>query len=227
MMKEKISLQTLRKYSLLRDLEEEDLQKIKDRLFSKAVKKDEILILEGEVSNQLIFVEKGWFKSEKTSKEGRQQTLRFIGPWEVINEYAVFSEEPSAAAFVALEEGLVHYLQKPDIDNLLNSSPKFSKAVIKNLAKRIHHLLNHVENLSLYSVEQRLAQYLLDEEIGGVIKRQSWKTQAEIAAKLGTVVDVINRVLQKFEKQGMIVISRHKFTILDKVKLKNIIEKQD
>ena len=226
-MTEKISLQNLRNFSLLRGLAEEDLYKIKDNLFSKTVRKDEILLLEGEVSNQLIFVEKGWFKSEKISKEGRQQTLRFIGPWEVINEYAVFSIEPSAAAFVALEEGLVHYLQKPDIDNLLNSSPKFSKAVIKNLAKRIHHLLNHVENLSLYSVEQRLTQYLLDEEIGGVIKRQTWKTQAEIAAKLGTVVDVINRVLQKFEKQGMIVISRHKFTILDKVKLKNIIEKQD
>jgi len=224
---EKISLQNLRNFSLLRGLAEEDLYKIKDNLFSKTVRKDEILLLEGEVSNQLIFVEKGWFKSEKISKEGRQQTLRFIGPWEVINEYAVFSEEPNAASFVAMEDARVLYLQKSEVETLLTISPKFSRAVITNLAKRIHHLLDHVENLSLFSVEQRLAQYLLKEEIEGVIKRQSWKTQAEIAAQLGTVVDVINRILQKFEKQGIIAISRDKFTILDKSLLKNIIDKND
>lgn len=224
-MTDKTALQLLRKFSLFKDLAEEDLFEIKNKLHSKTVEKDEILLFEGEVSKQLIFVEEGWFKSEKTSKGGRQQTLRFIGPLEVINEYAVFSEEPSAATFIALDNASVFFLQKSDIDILLNRSPSFSRAVISNLAKRIQHLLNHVENLSLLSVEQRLAQYLLEEEEDGLIKRQSWKTQAAIAAQLGTVIDVINRNLQKFERQGLIEISREQFTILDSDQLKEIVDK--
>lgn len=224
-MADKISLHSLKQFLLFQDLSDADLEEIREKLRFKRVDKDEILLLEGEISSYLILVEKGWIKSEKTSKGGRQQTLRFIGPKEVINEFAVFSEEPSAATFIALEKASLFYLKKSDIESLINRSPKFSRAVISNLAKRIQHLLNHVENLSLFSVEQRLAQYLLAEEHDGLIRRQSWKTQAEIAAQLGTVVDVVNRVLQKFERQGMITISREQFQILDREQLKAIIEK--
>lgn len=224
-MKEKNPFQTLREFSLFQDLSEDDLIEIEKKLHRRMVTKDEILLFEGEILQKLIFVETGWFKSEKTSKEGRQQTLRFIGPKEVINEYSVFSEEPSEATIIALENAKVFYLQKEDVENLLNRSPRFSRAVISNLAKRIRHLINHVENLSLLSVEQRLAQYLLEEEHAGLIVRKSWKTQAEIAAQLGTVVDVINRSLQKFERRGFIEITREQFTILDKDRLREIIDK--
>jgi len=217
------SLQILRKFSLFQDLSEDDLSIIRNMLRCGTVEKDEILILEGEISKKLIFVEKGWFKSEKISKKGRQQTLRFVGPMEVVNEYGVFSEEPSAATIIAMESARIFYLNKSDIEILLSRSQRFSRAVIANLAKRIQHLLDHVENLSLFSVEQRLAQYLLNEEKDGLIKRQSWKTQAEIAAQLGTVVDVINRILQKFDKQGIIEVTRERFTILDKGRLIDII----
>jgi CRP/FNR family transcriptional regulator len=181
--------------------------------------------LEGELSDQLIFVVSGWFKSEKTSKEGRQQTLRFIGSMEVINEYSVFSDEPNAATIIALEKADIFQLNKLDVEILLSQSSGFLRAVIASLAKRIQILLNHVENLSLYSVEQRLARYLLEEAKDGVVNRQTWKTQAEIAAHLGTVVDVVNRILQEFERQGLISISRKQFKILDSDSLKAITEK--
>lgn len=226
-MPNKISLDTLRKFSLFQDFMAADLLEIQKLLNYKAVEKDEILLLEGDFSNQLIFVERGWFKSEKTSKEGRRQTLRFIGPMEVINEYSVFSDEPNEATIIAMEKAEIYYLIKTDVETLLNRSSRFSRAVILNLAKRIQILLNHVENLSLYSVEQRLARYLLEEAKDGIVSRQPWKTQAEIAAHLGTVVDVVNRILQKFERQSLISISRKQFKILDKDGLKEITEKFD
>jgi len=226
-MPNKIPLDTLRKFSLFQDFKEEDLASIQKLMLYRAVEKDEIILLEGELSDQLIFVEKGWFKSEKTSKEGRQQTLRFIGPMEVINEYSVFSDEPNAATIIALEKADIFQLNKSDVEILLSQSSGFARAVIASLAKRIQILLNHVENLSLYSVEQRLARYLLDEAEDGIVRRQTWKTQAEIAAHLGTVVDVVNRILQKFERQSLISISRKQFKILDKDGLKEITEKFD
>lgn len=224
-MPNKISLDILRKFSLFQDFKEEDLVNVQKLMHYQSVEKDEIILLEGALSDQLFFVERGWFKSEKTSKEGRQQTLRFIGPREVTNEYSVFSDEPNAATIIALEKADIFYLNKLDVEALLDQSSSFARAVISNLAKRIQILLNHVENLSLYSVEQRLARYLLKEAKNGIVRRQNWKTQAEIAAHLGTVVDVVNRILQKFERQGLISISRKQFKILEEVRLKEVTEK--
>jgi len=144
---------------------------------------------------------------------------------EVINEYSVFTDEPNAATIIAMEKAEIFYLIKSDVESLLNRSSSFSRAVILNLAKRIQILLNHVENLSLYSVEQRLARYLLEEAKDDIVSRQPWKTQAEIAAHLGTVMDVVNRILQKFERQGLILISRKQFKILDQEGLRAITEK--
>jgi DNA-binding transcriptional regulator LsrR (DeoR family) len=67
----------------------------------------------------------------------------------------------------------------------------------------------------------------LDDEEDGLVKRQSWRTQAEIAAQMGTVVDVINRILQKFERERIIEISREHFRILDRNRLRKIIQKAD
>ncbi len=125
--------------------------------------------------------------------------MRFIGPMEVINEYSVFSDEPNAATIMALEKADIFQLNKSDVEIFLSQSSGFARAVIASLAKRIQILLNHVENLSLYSVEQRLARYLLDEAEDSIVRRQTWKTQVEIAAHLGTDVDVVNRILQKMK----------------------------
>jgi CRP/FNR family transcriptional regulator len=79
-----------------------------------------------------------------------------------------------------------------------------------------------VEDLSLRSVEARLARLLLVHVEGESVPRKSWETQEEIAARLGTVPDVVNRVLRKLSNEGMIQVERSQIRILDKEGLKNI-----
>jgi len=47
---------------------------------SSRLVKDEVLLIEGEMTPRLYFVLDGWLKVEKTSSEGRQQTIRYVGP---------------------------------------------------------------------------------------------------------------------------------------------------
>ena len=105
---------------------------------------------------------------------------------------------------------------------MLKLYPEFALSIIKELALRIKHLLNQVENLSLYSVETCLARLLLDESEEGVFHRQSWKTQEEIAGQLGTVLDVVNRNLQKLVNLGLIEVTRNHIKIIDRTSLEEI-----
>ena len=87
---------------------------------------------------------------------------------------------------------------------------------IESLEERIAHLTRMVEDLSLRPVEARLARLLLEQMDGDTVPRQRWATQAEMAARLGTVPDVFNRALRKLADAGMIHVERHQIRILDK-----------
>jgi len=139
-----------------------------------------------------------------------------------LNEYAVFSSKPNGATFIALTAADVFCLPAKDVNRLLNTHPGFTRAVIESLSHRIEHLVNLVTELSLHTVQSRLARLLLDNAENGVFTRRRWNTQTEMAARLGTVLDVLNRALQRMAKDGMIELERDAITLLKPERLKTI-----
>jgi CRP/FNR family transcriptional regulator len=71
-------------------------------------------------------------------------------------------------------------------------------------------------DLSLKTVEARFAKLLLEQTDGDVIERRRWTTQTELAARLGTVPDVLSRVTRDLTKAGLIEIDRQYIRILDR-----------
>lgn len=134
----------------------------------------------------------------------------------------MFSKVDNAVSVIAMEEGKVFYLFQSYVEQLLETNSKFSRAVVESLAVRIQYLLEQIEDLSFYTVDVRLARFLLLQADGNVWNRQSWITQTEMAARLGTVLDVVNRNLQKFVRDGLIEIQRDKITIVDRNRLEEI-----
>ena len=203
-------------------LSEKELLQIAPHVRTQLINKGAILYLQGETSDKLFFVIEGWFKAEKIAVDGRQTTLRFIGPGELINELAVFSKVENAVSVIAMVEGQVFYLLQSYVEQLLKTNPKFSRAVIESMAVRIQNLLEQIGDLSFHTVDVRLARFLLLQTEDNVWDRQMWVTQTEIAARLGTVLDVVNRNLQKFVRDGLIEIQRDKITVVDRKGLEKI-----
>jgi CRP-like cAMP-binding protein len=105
---------------------------------------------------------------------------------------------------------------------LMEEHPSLARQVIQELAGKVQYLIRLVEDLSLRSVEARLARLLLEQAEGASVQRRRWATQAEMASRLGTVPDVVNRALRKLADGGMIRVERHQIQILDKVGLKTV-----
>lgn len=181
---------------------------------------DEVVFLEGETCAGLYVVAEGWFKAVRVSAEGREQALRFVGPGEVFNEIGVFADARNPATVVALERGTVWLIHRDTIIRLLDRHSRLARSVVENLARRVLHLASLAEDLSLRTVEARLARLLLDQADEGTVERRCWATQAEMAARVGTVLDVLNRALQQLTNEGMIEVERHEIRILDPEGLK-------
>ena len=175
----------------------------------------EVVFLEGEQDVALYIVHSGWLKAVKMSSDGREQVLHFIGPGEVFNAIGVFVESANPATVIALEPAVVWVIQQQDILNLIDGHPELGRVIIRRLAERVQQLIHMVEDLSLRTIESRLARYLLDQSTTEQMQRPRWATQAELANRLGTVPDVLHRALRSLSKDGLIYVERHQIQILD------------
>mgnify|MGYP000856244364 FL=1 len=77
-----------------------------------------------------------------------------------------------------------------------------------------------MEDLSLRTVTARLARLLIENASDDVILRRRWATQAEMASRMGTVPDVLNRALRSLAAEGLIEVDRQKIRICDRPGLK-------
>lgn len=179
----------------------------------------EIVFLEGEIATSLYYLESGWLKVVKISSEGREQVLRFLGPNETFNQMGVFAHRPNPATAMALEPASVWLISRDAITQILTAHPDVALRVIENMADRVVDLVTLVAELSLHTVEARLARLLLQQADEDVVQRRRWTTQAELAARLGTVPDVLSRALRSLADDGIIQVERQRIRILDREKL--------
>jgi CRP/FNR family transcriptional regulator len=178
--------------------------------------REEVVLIEGTPTTGLYVVESGWLKVVKSSPQGREQILRFLGPGEAFNAIGIFADLPNPATVVALEPTTVWVLERDTLLALIDRYPQMAKVIMQSLARRVAHLTVMVEDLSLRSVEARLARYLIEQaETSATVHRQRWATQSEMAARLGTVLDVLNRAMHRLADEGMIRVERHQIHILD------------
>jgi len=176
--------------------------------------KDEVLFLEDEPCKGLFLVQSGVIKIHKISESGREQILTFSQPGDSIAEVPLFDHGNYPAAAAAMEPSDVLFIPKDAFNDLLAQRPQLAQAVIVALAQRMRKLVNLIADLSLRQVRQRLARFLHEEAAG----RKTFPltlTNDELAARLGSVRDVISRTMSGLQADGFIRLHNRQVEILD------------
>jgi CRP-like cAMP-binding protein len=210
------SIQTFSSIPYFAGLDEKVIVEIAKMTIEQHFAMGETVFQEGEPCKGLYIVQDGWLKGVIMSPAGREQTIRLLGPGEVFNEIGVLLPDGTNLVTVqALEPSTLWLIERAALLRMLDEHPSLCRIVTQNLAQRVVHLMKLVGDLSLHSVEARLVHMLLEQSQEGTVYRHKWATQAEMAAQLGTVIDVINRALHSLEAGGLIRFSRHRIEILD------------
>lgn len=181
----------------------------------------ELVFSEGERPGGLYVLESGWVRAVKISPQGREQVLQFIGPGEAFNTVAIFSRQ-NPASVIALEQSAVWVVSVGTIEEMLAERPQFARRVLENMADRLMYLVGLVADLSLRPVTSRLANLILERAQDGVLVRPRWFTLAELAARLGTVPDVIQRAMGSLQSEGAIEVTRREIRILNETRLQEL-----
>ena len=205
--------------SIFSALDDQTLQRLVQDAVWREYDVGEVVVLEGEALSGLYFLQSGWLKVVKISPSGREQVLRFFEAGNTFNEVSVFTKAPNPATAIALEPAGVWLIRQESVMRLLREEPDFAENIIAKMAERLLYLVSLVTDLSLRSVKARLARLILEGAEDDVLHRPRWFTQAELASRLGTVPDVIQRGLRSLEKDGVIKVERQRIHVLDRERL--------
>lgn len=204
------------------DIDSALLKLVAEIAISRTYQPGQTVFLEGEPCQGLYIAVQGWLRAVKINPNGRELVVRYVGAGDTFNEIGVLKAGVNWISVEALEQTTVIIIPRQAVLDLLDQHPALSKAIIQNLAGRILHAMNMVVDLSLHSVESRLARYLLEQASDDYVNRQKWETQAAIASYLGTVPVVINRAFRSFVEDGLIDLERDRIHILNSEELQKI-----
>ncbi|MGH9617168.1 MAG: Crp/Fnr family transcriptional regulator [Acidobacteriaceae bacterium] len=135
-------------------------------------------------------------------------------------EVPVFDNGPYPSAVMAEEKSVVLFLANEDVRRFLLQNPEAAFAALGVLADRLRKITSMPEQLSLQEVTQRLAAMLVEEAAsrGNINNGTSVSlpdSHQRIAAHLGSVREVITRILHRFANEQLIAIRGHRITILN------------
>jgi CRP/FNR family transcriptional regulator len=178
--------------------------------------RDEVICWQGDVCPGLMIVHKGVVKLFKLSPKGRELIVRIMETGATFNEAPVFDYGTNPINVAALEESEIWVIEPGAIRSTLAQYPEMARAVIQNLSKNLRMLVGIVEELSFYQVTNRLARLisrLPNEQIETDLIYHV--TQDQLAARLGTVREVVARSLRDLERSGAIRVRRREITVVD------------
>jgi CRP/FNR family transcriptional regulator len=215
-MQNDILIKRLQTFEFLRGLEIEPLAQLARNATWKVYAPEAVVFWEGDNESNLYYLQYGLLKILKAAPDGREQVLRHVGAGETFNEVGVLAKRANPATAVALEESGIWLIPRKALEDLILAHPQIALQIIENMADKFIDLVSLAADLSLKSVKARFAKLLLEQANGDVIERRSWATQTEIASRLGTVPDVVGRVIRELTKAGIIEMDKQHIRILDR-----------
>lgn len=178
----------------------------------------EMLFFEGETCQGLFILQTGSIKLFKIAPNGREFILRVLDAGASFNEVPVFDGGLNPVNACALEASQVWIVDKQTILDVLAERPVLYQSIIARLAQNLRMFVQMLEDLAFCQVTQRLARLLL-QEIDHPEQLRNIK-QDELAARLGTVREVVSRSLRELERSGAIRMERRLIHIIDKERLR-------
>lgn len=164
----------------------------------------------------------GSVRVAKGAPNGREIVLYRVVPGEacVLTSGCLLGRRNYPARGVTESEALLAALPQPFFDRLLAEHPPFREFVFQLFSERLAELMALVEAVAFQRLDKRLAALLLGR--GHAVHA----THQSLATELGSVREIVSRLLSHFAEQGMVSLGRERIEILDPAALRRLASRE-
>ncbi len=160
----------------------------------------------------------GTIKVVKSTATGREMLLYRVEPGGscIITSSCLLGHSPYSARGIAEIPLSLLVLPTPTFERLIAEQPSFRDFVFHLFAERIAELMQLVEEVAFHRLDQRLAKLLLAR--ADTVRT----THQALADELGSVREIVSRLLKGFAGQGLVVLGREQIGICDREGLRQM-----
>jgi CRP/FNR family transcriptional regulator, cyclic AMP receptor protein len=206
-----LATESLRHCSLFAHVDAPTLETVAGTLRRRRFKRNGVIFHQGDPGDSLFILESGRVKVVVLSSEGDEDAIiATLSPGMFFGELALLDGAARSASAIAVEPSETLVLDRDSFDRLMDTEPRFRRAILAALAIELRRLTGHVEELQFLDLLGRLAMRIVrmaEESAPGTRRdvRLSWPfNQSELAGMIGGARQSINRLLQGLIEEGLI-----------------------
>ncbi|MCK4813962.1 MAG: Crp/Fnr family transcriptional regulator [Candidatus Marinimicrobia bacterium] len=215
---------------MYRDLEEiplfdgiksSDLEKIAQYFIYKIYKRNQLIIIEGDIGKHFFIIKKGKVKISRSNNDGQEIILALLHEGDFFGELSILDEDTCSASVCSQQSCEILCIQHENFKKLLTSIPDLSYCLLCHMAQRIRTSNQCIENLNNHNSTKRIGGVLVHlAEHSGYRYKQSviikkLPFQHDIAALAGTSRETVSRTFSYMENHQYIKKSGRHLVISD------------
>lgn len=176
----------------------------------------------GDVCPGYLLLESGRVRVSLTGASGRETTLYRVGAGELCVQtfQGLIAGERYSATGTAEGDVAARLLSQAAFEDLLGRSEAFRRFLMEQVAERFESLVHAVELAAFTPLRVRLAAALLAHANGTTLQL----THAALAAEIGSAREAVSRQLERFAKEGLVALERHRIKLISAGRLQRVAE---
>ena len=204
-------------YPILAALPEAARERLQSRAQRVTVPAGTPLFDERQACQGFPFVLSGSIRVVKAAPNGRELPMYRVSAGEtcIISSACLLGHTPYNARGITESETTLLLLPTTDFHALLGETA-FRDFVFQLFSERIADLMQLIEEVAFHKLDQRLAALLLGKG------QRVHTTHQHLADELGSVREIVSRLLKGFAEQGLVSLSREQVEILDPAGLRRV-----
>ncbi|MFG6463370.1 Crp/Fnr family transcriptional regulator [Roseateles sp. DXS20W] len=150
--------------------------------------------------------------------DGRRLELYRVEPGEVcvVSATCLFAHRAATASGEARTETALRLISPADFEAVCERDPVLRRYVMGLMAERLADLMALVEAVAFQRLDQRLAALLCARGPRLLVTHQ------QLADDLGTVREIVSRLLRRFERDGWVSLGRERVDVTDAAALQRL-----
>lgn len=181
----------------------------------------------GDPFRSVFFLNSGAAKRLLIKEDGREQVLGFPMPGDILGMEAIDGGAHSTTV-IALDLCAIVEISFSAIDALVAENPTVARFLYHRMSAALRDEHGWMAALGLLNADERVAAFLLDlsqrfSARGFSARRFMLRmTRAEIGSFLGLTLETVSRVFSRFQKLGLLNVTRRDIELLDMAALSHL-----
>lgn len=196
----------------------------------RSVPADKPIYFEGDKAEYLYLIAMGRVRLVRNTTSGREVVLDILHGGEYFGNLGILGAETYSETAVTQTEGCILQISGEDFQSILKQHPDVTLKVLQAVGKRLEASRELVEQLSTYTVEQRVASALLRlaDKVGEVqeagVLLQLPLSRQDLASMTASTIETVSRVMSRFAEQGLVRSGRKWIAVADRKGLEEVLK---